>query len=139
MGLDQYIFRSPRPLPPAEDDDQSQIEEVVYMRKFNAVHNWMEQNLNDGVSTNCDYLPLTLEQLAGLRETMRQIMSNPSLASELLPTAAGFFFGDTDYGDWYFQNLADAEKQIGKLLDDELTFMFQNPGQTRYLAYYSWW
>ena len=39
-------------------------------------------------------------------------------AEELLPTKSGFFFGDTGYGDDYFEDVKDADDLMRKLLDD---------------------
>jgi hypothetical protein len=45
------------------------------------------------------------------------VLENPKKAHELLPTRAGFFFGSTDYDEWYFKDVEDVRKQFKKLLD----------------------
>lgn len=37
--------------------------------------------------------------------------------AELLPTASGFFFGGTDYDEWYFKDVEDTIKIINDVLD----------------------
>jgi hypothetical protein len=39
-------------------------------------------------------------------------------AAELLPTESGFFFGSTDYDQWYVMGLESTEEQLSKLLED---------------------
>jgi hypothetical protein len=41
-----------------------------------------------------------------------------SVADELLPCHAGFFFGDTSYGEWYWSDIREAEKTIKGILDN---------------------
>ena len=38
---------------------------------------------------------------------------------ELLPTTSGFFFGDTNYSEYYFDDLKYTVEQIDKLLTDQ--------------------
>lgn len=45
-----------------------------------------------------------------------KIVLNPEVAQELLPAQAGFFFGSTDYDQWYMQNLMDTVEQIDRAL-----------------------
>ena len=34
-----------------------------------------------------------------------KVLDDNSLAEELLPTRSGFFFGSTDYDEWYFEDI----------------------------------
>jgi hypothetical protein len=45
-----------------------------------------------------------------------RIINNPTVASRLLPTQEGFFFGNTDYDDWYFENV----QRTMAVLEEEL-------------------
>ena len=40
------------------------------------------------------------------------------LSKVTLPTTAGFFFGSTDYDEWYYKDCEDAIEQFTKLLED---------------------
>jgi hypothetical protein len=42
-----------------------------------------------------------------------------SLAPELLPTTGGFFFGDLEYNEWYFNTLERTEQELTALLSDK--------------------
>lgn len=46
------------------------------------------------------------------------VVSNPELAAELLPSQSGFFFGGTDYDEWYIAALSDTVKQLDAVLND---------------------
>jgi hypothetical protein len=48
-----------------------------------------------------------------------QVVAQPSVAAKVLPTASGFFFGSTDYDEYYLEDLRDTIKQIEPLLTDE--------------------
>jgi hypothetical protein len=56
------------------------------------------------------------------------VVAGTDVAEELLPTKPGFFFGSTDYDEWYVQGLRDAVKQITAALDStpaEATFIYR--------------
>lgn len=46
-----------------------------------------------------------------------QVIVNPELAAELLPTGAGFFFGSTDYDQWYLQDLEHTRDLLSEVID----------------------
>ena len=59
-------------------------------------------------------------------------VEDSSFAEELLPTSEGFFFGSTQYDEWYINDLEDTVSQINKILEtvdfDEYDIM-----------YHAWW
>ena len=61
-----------------------------------------------------------------------EVIDNPDLAKELLPTQSGFFFGPTGYDKWYIEDLKSTIKQIDKVLE---TTDFDNET----IAYSAWW
>lgn len=46
-----------------------------------------------------------------------QRLEDPSVAIELLPTESGFFFGGTDYDQWYWWDVQYTERKLALLLD----------------------
>lgn len=46
-------------------------------------------------------------------------ISNTELAEELLPTTSGFFFGSTEYNEYYIQDLEDTIKQLEPIIKKE--------------------
>lgn len=90
---------------------------VAYWRKANAIHKWFVDNLQDG-EDDCRkaFVPLDeLRDLVGLCETLLG-KRDAELAEEYLPTESGFFFGDTEYGDWYWDCLQATVDQVKPLL-----------------------
>ncbi len=63
---------------------------------------------------------------------MGKIVVDPSVAKELLPTTSGFFFGDTDYDQWYIEDIANTIEIIQNVLE---TTDFD----TQMIAYISSW
>lgn len=46
-----------------------------------------------------------------------KIIEDDSVARELLPTTEGFFFGSTDYDQWYLEDIESTIEQIAKILE----------------------
>ena len=97
---------------------------VAYWRKQNAIHNWFVQNCQNG-EDDCQTVFVGREQLEELRDVCRKVLADPTLASELLPTASGFFFGSTDYDDWYLEGLRYTALTIDKLLTMPVEWDFE--------------
>lgn len=89
--------------------------EAGYWRKANSIHGWFVQNVQDG-DDDCGIYPVGRDQLIQLRDHCQQVLDNPELADDLLPTRAGFFFGDTSYDEYYFSDLKDTIDIINKCL-----------------------
>lgn len=79
-------------------------ENIAYWRKFNALHNWIVNNCAEGVD-ECQKINVYSEALVELYDTLKQVNMDHSKAEELLPTTSGFFFGSTDYDDYYFEEV----------------------------------
>lgn len=91
--------------------------EAMYWRKANAIHDWFVQNVQNG-NDDCGEYPVSREQLEDLVEDCKKVLADHSLAAELLPPCAGFFFGSTQLDEWYFANLQDTIDSITKVLED---------------------
>lgn len=87
----------------------------IYWRKANAIHNWFVNNIQGG-EDDCRCYELEKEQLIDLRNTCKKVLKNDSLKEELLPTQEGFFFGETDYDEYYYNDLKETIKEIDRLL-----------------------
>jgi len=94
-------------------------EEAIYWRKANQIHKWFVDNVQDG-SDDCGNYPITREHLQRLLALIKQVLAdrNEDVASELLPTGEGFFFGSSDYDEYYWQQLEFTEKAIEQVLID---------------------
>ena len=95
----------------------------LYFRKHNYLMAWVEDTTNQAIE-NCADIDLTKGQLENLLASINEVLADHEKAPELLPTQAGFFFGSTDYDEWYFKNLEYARSQlygmVADMADDEL-------------------
>ena len=88
---------------------------VAYWRKANAIHQWFVDNCQDGTD-DCRPAYVSREQLEELLNLAKQVKADPSLASELLPTSSGFFFGSTEYDEYYMQDIDNTIEQLEQVL-----------------------
>lgn len=92
-----------------------------YWRKVNSVHNWFVENCGDGVD-ECQNMYVNRGHLEELKSLCEQVLANHSLAEELLPTASGFFFGSTDFDQYYFTDLEYTVKVIDRCLKSKFDY-----------------
>lgn len=122
------------------------VEEVGYWRKANAIHDWFVRNVQDGNDDCKSYyvdssqLEDLLDTVNKVLESTKLVkgkvnagttfkngkaeqiieegktMKDPTVARDLLPTAEGFFFGGTDYDEWYWNDLVETKKIIEEAL-----------------------
>lgn len=124
-------------------------EDAGYWRKANQVHNWFIKNVQDGVDNCSEYyvgsdkmkdLLSTCQQIkkhcklvagaitngytleAGIKmpivkEGME--MTNQEFAHKLLPTKSGFFFGNTDYDQYYMDDIDNTIEILEAAIKDE--------------------
>ena len=103
-----------------EDADYNAVEvsfRIGYWRKANQIHQWFVDNVQDGVD-ECQEAYVSREQLQALVDVCKTVLGDMSKAEELLPTQSGFFFGGTDYDDWYKGDLEYTVERIEKILKD---------------------
>ena len=103
----------------ADFDNDDLVKEVTvrvgYWRKANAIHKWFVDNVQDGVD-ECQYSYVSRDKLLELKSACEAVHSNCTKAPEILPTQDGFFFGDTSYDEWYFQDIEQTIKIIDAAL-----------------------
>ena len=80
---------------------------VGQWRKSNQIHKYFVDNCQDG-RDDCREYYADREKLAELLSLCKQVLADKSKAEELLPTQEGFFFGDTEYDQWYYSDLTDT-------------------------------
>lgn len=93
-------------------------ENVAYWRKANHIHAWFVSNVQDGID-ECQRSYVSYEQLVELRDTCKEVLADRKKADALLPTQAGFFFGGTEYDEYYFQDLEYTVEILDKILGEE--------------------
>lgn len=90
---------------------------VAYWRKANAIHDWFVREVQNG-EDDCKTYHVSREKLMELEELCRQVVRSgePEVAAELLPTASGFFFGTTDYDEYYFEQIEWTAQRLAEIL-----------------------
>ena len=133
MGLDMYLTAK-RYVWNYKDEDkalQDQLDDVMkddlaegmrvkevavdalYWRKANHIHKWFVDNCQDG-EDDCREYWVDAKQLVRLKELCESVLLQKDVG--LLPTADGFFFGSTDYDEWYWSEIEETAKGLEKVL-----------------------
>lgn len=122
-------------------------ESAMYWRKANHIHQWFVDHVQDG-DDNCKEYDVSREELQKLLDTCKEVaeslkdspiekkkfkvgwngkedlyeeydvFTNTEVAEELLPTASGFFFGGTEYGRYYLEEIEETIKSLEEILTD---------------------
>jgi hypothetical protein len=90
---------------------------AIYWRKANAIHNWFVKNVQNGVD-DCGSYSVSKEQLLELQSDCEVVLAFPEKAQSILPTSSGFFFGGTEFDEWYFNGIQHARNKIKHILAD---------------------
>ena len=123
MGLDMYLEKKHKL--------ENTMVELCYWRKANQIRRWFDEHLDGGVE-NCGRKKVEKEDLEELIDTCKKVLKDHSLASQLLPSQSGFFFGSTEYDEWYFFDVEDTIKKIRKAIR-------QVDLENEEVFYYEWW
>lgn len=106
MGLDIVLFKT-------------KAAEVANFRKVNFLFKFFEDKIGDRNPTTIE---VTTDDLCELRDRCSKVLTDHTLAEELLPTCSGFFFGSTEYDKDYFKDvlrvLDTCEALLKQPLDD---------------------
>lgn len=100
---------------PADGRIKTITVEAGYWRKANQIHKWFVENVQDG-EDDCRSAHVSREKLTELREFCQKVIDNNELAAKLLPRAEGFFFGNKEYDQWYFEQLKETIEVIDNAL-----------------------
>ena len=123
MGLDMFLdYRRIADSIP----EKPALNEHMYWRKANAIHKFFIDTCADGVD-ECQPIQVSIDDLADLVWRCETILiSGPNadgqsidktLAHDLLPTHSGFFFGSTDYDEWYIEDLKKTVKALKPIVN----------------------
>lgn len=91
---------------------------VAYWCKANAIHAWFVDHVQGGKDEYREAY-VSRKQLEKLVKTCQEVLANAAIAKKLLPTRSGFFFGSTEYNEFYLNDLRDTVKQLRAVLDNE--------------------
>lgn len=122
--------------------------EEIYWRKANAIHAWFVRNVQEGKDDCGTYyvsvekleeLLHTITEVLDASEVIDgqvshgqtyengkwthilkpgKVIKDPSTAKALLPVQSGFFFGGTEYDQWYYEDLVRTKKELTMILKE---------------------
>lgn len=100
------------------------VEQVMYWRKANAIHAWFVREAQDELD-NCQESEVFRDQLVTLTELCETLLAEyaadpvaaTTSAQRLLPTQSGFFFGDTTYDAYYWDDVRVTATSLRALLN----------------------
>jgi hypothetical protein len=94
------------------------MEQVMEWRKFNALHKWFVDNVQEGVD-DCKECFVDESDLKMLLETLTYVLENKDSAETILPTAQGFFFGSDEIDEYYWEEVKSTIIQLKDLLEED--------------------
>lgn len=126
MGLDMYLREGKTGI------------ELKYWRKANQIRQWFVDHIDEfDVNDNLEQYDVSKELLEELKEDIEYVLSGETEEERLdrgyerIPTSSGFFFGDTSYDEYYFDDLKYTLESLEEIL---------NEWQDWYEVYYTeWW
>ena len=122
MGLDLYIKKKNR-----------DSKELAYFRKINFLIPFIEDYYNINLE-NCKDVEIDKECIEELLIRCNEVLADNSLAEKLLPTEAGFFFGDTEYNEFYFNNVKQVRDKCVDLANE-----FDSLKNNEYIVFNIWY
>lgn len=145
MGLDMYLYarkyvsgynfqpenqkteylalKAIDPIMAAMSTDESPHGEILinvaYWRKSNQIHKWFVDRVQGGVDECQPSARFGRDVLIELLGICNQILRTDSgdIAEELLPTQSGFFFGSTDYDEYYLEDIKHTVERLTTILE----------------------
>lgn len=99
------------------------VEEVMYWRKANHIHDWFVQNCQEG-KDECQESYVSTKQLEELANLCEEV--SKTFDGGILPTSKGFFFGSSEYNDYYFDECKRTAKELRKLLIEGGEYYYQS-------------
>jgi hypothetical protein len=105
------------------------FEGIGYWRKANAIHNFFVQECQDGV----DECQLSIVRKTHLKDLLKRckkaisvkdiylndgILKDGEGIEDYLPTTSGFFFGGTEFNEWFFNDVEETIELIEKVLEE---------------------
>jgi len=102
MGLDQFLEKNG--------------EVVISWRKENHLQHWFIINTDYDEDTQKPSSPFKVSKLKQLVNVLKQVYDNHELAEDLMSTRNGFFYGSTDYSEYYFSCINREIRELKELI-----------------------
>lgn len=92
--------------------------EIGYWRKANQIHNWFVKNVQNG-EDKCNPHLVTKEKLQELLTCVTKVLAlGDKVAEEIFPPSEGFFFGSTDYDEYYYEMMEHTKEVVEQALEN---------------------
>lgn len=133
MGLDMMLEAKPKSLMIDKIEEyDGELEQLIYWRKANHIHKWFVDNTQDGIDDGRRVIvdAEQLGELVALCEQTIELKDNEAIEfndeTAVLPAQDGFFFGDTSYSRYYFEETERTIVELKKALlrADEVDFIY---------------
>lgn len=158
MGLDMYLIKKQK----KERKNSNTWNQIGYWRKANQIHNWFVANVQKGIDNcgyyrvSCKQIQQLKEACERVVKTANlvpgeicvgyhyengervpiieqgEVIINANEIAAILPTTHGFFFGHTEYDEWYLSQVRETIEILERALN-ETNF------EEEYLVYTSSW
>ena len=93
--------------------------EIAYWRKANQIRQWFVNHIEEfDVGDNGDYYQVTKKLLMELIDDCQTVLDDHNKASEIMPSSSGFFFGSTDYDEWYYKDLENTIERCSRVIEE---------------------
>lgn len=109
-------------------------ENLAYFRKVNFLVGFFEDYFDKKVE-NCENFKINKASVEELKSRCVKVLENHDLAKTLLPTTAGFFFGDLEYDEYYFRDV----EEVMHTCDEVLLPEFDDLDDDEYIVFYIWY
>lgn len=124
MGLDQYFFVK------TEGVEGEESIKAAKLRKCNMLHTWVSAYC-EREPENCEEIKLPRSAVEKMISDVEIVLSDPTLGPTILPTTDGFFFGSTEYDDFYLAKIEDVAVRLSDMLVEH--------DDVRWFYYVEWW
>ncbi|MDC9612889.1 hypothetical protein PSI19_03125 [Xenorhabdus khoisanae] len=128
MGLDIYFLADDKENTQNDVFDVNTKVEVGYFRKVNFLFYWIKNNVKS--IENREPILIPQDVLKKLSSDLDKLI--PANCQELFPTCNGFFFGSTEYDEYYWLDVESVRAWVKGILND---FDFDNQN----LYFWAWW
>lgn len=127
--------------------------ELICWRKANHIHKWFVDNIQNG-NDNCEEYSVYYEQILSFLSVLERVeeikneiieehgaigkdisLRHRDELDKILPIEQGFFFGSSEYGEWYFNDVSYTISELKK----ELVFVAKNGNLEIEYKYNSSW
>lgn len=123
MGLDIYFYKVRKDDADAISNTREVFDlinngvDCAYFRKANFIYAYFA-HLIDSNTECCIVNKDEIESLFDACGLVLERRNDTEFAKEVLPTCPGFFFGSTDYDEWYYEKVASCYEQMKIILEE---------------------